>query len=53
MDVPITKFDLYWYRIEMIEAAWEFWQRAVIDASGPIANLVLFLLAALSSGLIR
>ena len=53
MQVPITKFDLYWYRIEMIEAAWTFNQQAIIVAAGPIANLLLFLLAALSSGLIR
>ena len=37
----------------MIEAAWTFNQQAIIVAAGPIANLLLFLLAALSSGLIR
>ena len=53
MEVPITKFDLLWYRCDLETAAWEFWQEAVIVAAGPISNLCLFLAAAIGSWTIR
>ena len=53
MEVPITNFELLWYRCELVFAAWEFWQVAVIVAAGPIANTCLFMAAAVSSWLIR
>jgi hypothetical protein len=51
--VPITKFDLLWYRCDLEFAAWNFTQLAIIVAAGPLANTLLFVLAALSSWLIR
>jgi len=53
MDVPITKFELMWYRCDLEHAAWEFYQDAIIVSSGPIAVMILFLLAAGSAWLIR
>ena len=51
--MPITKFDLLWYRCELEYAAWEFDQEAIIVAAGPLSNTILFLLAAISSRMIR
>ena len=53
MEVPIEKFELLWYRCQLEFAAWNFTQVAVIVGAGPIANCVVFALAAFSSGLIR
>ena len=53
MQVPITEFELKWYRCDITYAAWEFGQEAIIVAAGPIANTVLFSLAAFGSWLIR
>jgi len=53
MQVPITKFDLRWYRCDLEYAAWEFWQEAVVVAAGPISNSVLFSIAAFSSWCIK
>ena len=53
MEVPITKFELLWYRVELDFAAWEFYQVAAIVCAGPFANTLLFVAAASSSGVIR
>ena len=53
MEVPITKFDLLWYRCDLEIAAWEFWQVAVVVAAGPLANWCLFLAAAIGSWVTR
>ena len=46
-------FDMYWYRCQLEFAAWEFNQVAIIVAAGPLANTVIFFLAAFSSFVIR
>lgn len=53
MEVPITKFDMLWYRCDLEFAAWNFTQVAIIVAAGPLANTVIFSLAAFSAWLIR
>ena len=53
MSVPITKFDLLWYRCELDFAAWEFYQVLVIVAAGPLANAIVFFVAYLSAKCIR
>ena len=51
--MPITKFELLWYTCILEHAAWEFYQEAIIVAAGPIACMILFLLAAGGAWLIR
>ena len=53
MKVPITGFELLWYRIEVDFAAWTFAQVAIVVVAGPLANCLLFTVAAISSGCIR
>lgn len=53
MEVPIETFDLLWYRCELQYAAWNFKQEAIIVAAGPLANTILFFVAAVSSWCIR
>ena len=53
MDVPITRFELFWYRCDVVHAAWEFYQEAVFVAAGPLVNLIVFLLIVGSSYCIR
>lgn len=53
MDVPVTQFHLYWYRCDLVFAAWEFYQEAIIVAAGPISCLIVFLLAWMSALCIR
>ena len=53
MEVPIEKFELLWYRVELEEAAWSEWQEAAVIIAGPVCCLCLFLVMAISSGFFR
>lgn len=44
---------MLWYRVDLEFAAWNFQQEAIVVAAGPLANTVIFSLAAFSAWLIR
>ena len=42
MQVPITKFEFRWHRVQLEYAAWNFTQQVVVVATGPLANTAVF-----------
>ena len=52
MQVPITKFEFLWHRVDLEYAAWNFEQTVIVFVTGPMANTavfgILFAIAALT-----
>ena len=53
LQVPVTKFEFRWHRVELEYAAWNFTQECAVVAVGPLANTAIFGLLFLWSALTR
>lgn len=42
MQVPVTKYEQQWFRVELVYAAWAFWQEVFVVCTGAAANGLFF-----------
>lgn len=44
LGVPVTSYEPKWHRVQLVYAAWEFWQDAFIVSFGALGNTIIFMI---------